>query len=79
MPGTANLAAGFPAWLGVSFVVWIAVGVAGFFLFFVSKNVAFKRRYFPWYVILAEFCFYLCFSRRHPPWDSSPSRLRLSP
>jgi len=41
----------------IFFVVWIALGVAGFFLFYVSKNVRFKRRFFPWYVILAGVLF----------------------
>ena len=41
----------------IFFVVWIALGVAGFFLFYVSKNVQFKRRYFPWYVILGGVLF----------------------
>ena len=41
----------------IFFVVWIALGVAGFFLFYVSKNVQFKKRYFPWYAILAGVLF----------------------
>ena len=34
------------------FILWILLGVAGFSLFYVSRNVAFKRKYFPWYVAL---------------------------
>jgi hypothetical protein len=41
----------------IFFVVWVALGIAGFFLFYVSKNVQFKKRYFPWYVILAGVLF----------------------
>ena len=41
----------------IFFVAWIALGVAGFFLFYVSKNVQFKKRYFPWYVILGGVLF----------------------
>ena len=41
----------------IFFVVWIALGVAGFFLFYVSRNVQFKKKYFPWYVILAGVLF----------------------
>ena len=37
----------------IFFAGWIALGVAGFFLFYVSKNVQFKRRYFRWYMTLA--------------------------
>ena len=43
----------FPVFL----VVWIALGVAGFFLFYVSKNVRFKKRYYPWYAILGGVLF----------------------
>jgi hypothetical protein len=43
----------------IFFVVWIALGAAGFFLFYVSKNVRFKRRFFPWYVILTSLLFIL--------------------
>jgi len=41
----------------IFFVVWLALGLAGFFLFYVNKNVQFKRRYFPWYVILGGVLF----------------------
>ena len=41
----------------IFFVIWVALGVAGFFLFYVSKNVQFKKRFFPWYVILAGVLF----------------------
>ena len=43
----------------VFFVVWIVLGITGFFLFYVSKNVQFKRKYFPWYVILGGVIFVL--------------------
>ena len=41
----------------IFFVVWVALGVAGFFLFYVSKNARFKKKYFPWYAILAGVVF----------------------
>jgi hypothetical protein len=28
---------------------WVLLGVAGFLLFYVSNDAAFKRRYFPWF------------------------------
>ena len=43
----------------IFFVVWIALGVAGSLLFYVSKNARFKRRIFPWYVILTSTLFIL--------------------
>jgi hypothetical protein len=43
----------FPIFFGV----WILLGIAGFWLFYVSRNVAFKRKYFPWYVGLAGVLF----------------------
>ena len=36
----------------ILFVAWIGLGVAGFFLFFVNKNLQFKKTYFPIYIIL---------------------------
>ena len=33
----------------IFFGAWILLGVAGFWLFYVNRNVEFKRRYFPWY------------------------------
>jgi hypothetical protein len=39
------------------FVFWIALGITGFLLFFVNKDVKFKRRYFRWYVILVGVIF----------------------
>jgi len=44
----------------IFFVVWFALGVAGFFLFYLSKNVRFKRRYFPWYLIFGSVLFIFC-------------------
>lgn len=41
----------------IFFVVWITLGIAGFFLFYVSKNVQFKKKYFPWYAVLAGVLF----------------------
>ena len=32
-------------------VAWIALGIAGFCLFYLGSDVVFKRRYFRWYVI----------------------------
>ena len=43
----------FPIFFGV----WVVLGIAGFLLFYVSKNVAFKRRYFAWFTALAGFLF----------------------
>jgi hypothetical protein len=43
----------FPIFFGV----WILLGVAGFRLFYVGRDVAFKRKYFPWYVGLAAVLF----------------------
>ena len=43
----------FPIFVGV----WILLGLGGFWLFSVSRNVAFKRKYFPWYVGLAGVLF----------------------
>lgn len=42
---------------GIFSAIWVALGVSGFGLFFVSKNVRFKRRYFPWYVTLVGLLF----------------------
>jgi hypothetical protein len=36
---------------------WALLGVAGFFLFYVSNNAAFKRRYFPWFASLTGLLF----------------------
>jgi hypothetical protein len=41
----------------VFFVVWVALGLAGFFLFYRGKDAQFKRKYFTWYVILAGVLF----------------------
>ena len=36
---------------------WIILGIVGVFLFYLSKNVAFKRKWFPRYVILVGILF----------------------
>ena len=38
-------------------IFWITLGIVGFFLFFVSKNVEFKKKYYPWYVVLVGVVF----------------------
>ncbi len=37
--------------MGLFIILWIALGVTGFLLFFVSKNVELKKRYYRWYAI----------------------------
>ena len=37
----------------IFFLVWAALAVAGFLLFQVNRNAAFKRKYFPWFAALA--------------------------
>ena len=39
------------------FGTWIVLGIDGFFLFYLGKDVAFKRKWFPRYVILAGVLF----------------------
>jgi hypothetical protein len=34
------------------FIFWIALGIIGTILFYFSKNVQFKKKYFRWYIIL---------------------------
>src|SRR5438093_13298734 len=46
-----------PPWFLAFFIGWIGLGIAGFFLFYVSKNAAFKRRFFPWYIIIVGLIF----------------------
>jgi len=41
----------------VFLVFWSGLAIAGFFLFFVSKKVSFKKRYFHWYLILGGVLF----------------------
>src|SRR5437867_3875060 len=53
MSETPVAPAGGPAWSSVFFVVWICLGIAGFFLFYFGTDAAFKRRVYPWYVALA--------------------------
>lgn len=36
---------------------WIVLGIGGFFLFYLGRDVAFKRRWFPRYVILGGVLF----------------------
>ena len=38
---------------------WIVLGVAGFFFFYVGRNVAFKRKWFPRFIVLAGVLFVL--------------------
>jgi hypothetical protein len=46
-----------PSGFGLFMVVWVAVGVAGFYLFGVRRDAAFKRRWFRWYIIAAAIAF----------------------
>ena len=46
------------AW-GLFPFLWVTLGIVGFFLFFFSKNVEFKKKYYPWYVISAGVLFAL--------------------
>jgi hypothetical protein len=39
------------------FGTWIVLGVTGFFLFYVGRNVAFKRKWFPRFIILVGVLF----------------------
>jgi hypothetical protein len=41
----------------IFFVVWIALGISGFFLFYVNKDIRFKKRYFPWFSIFTGVLF----------------------
>jgi hypothetical protein len=41
----------------IIFVVWIVLGIAGFALFYLNPNVAFKRRYFRWYAVVVGVLF----------------------
>ena|SRR5215208_4959208 len=41
----------------IFFVVWAVLAVVGLFLFYVNKNAQFKRKYFPWYIILTGVLF----------------------
>jgi hypothetical protein len=43
---------GLPVGLIVFMGVWFALGIAGWLLFYVSRNVAFKRRFFVPYILL---------------------------
>jgi hypothetical protein len=38
---------------------WIVLGVAGFFLFYVGRDVAFKRKWFPRFIVLVGILFVL--------------------
>lgn len=37
----------------IVFGIWVLLGAAGSWLFYVNRNVRFKRKYFPWYASLA--------------------------
>jgi hypothetical protein len=39
---------------------WVILGILGFFLFYVNNNAEFKKKYFPWYVIMAGVIFGIC-------------------
>ncbi len=39
------------------FAVWIALGALGFYFFFLNKDAAFKRKYFPWFAVSASALF----------------------
>jgi hypothetical protein len=52
---TANLMGGI---VTVCFVgTWIVLGIAGFFLFYFGKDAAFKRKWFPRYIVLVGVLF----------------------
>ena len=36
---------------------WVAFCVSGFALFYSSRNLAFKRRFFPWYILVVSVLF----------------------
>ena len=33
------------------FAVWLVLGALGFYFFYLNKNAAFKRKYFPWFMV----------------------------
>ena len=41
---------GSEAVISIFMATWIALGIAGFFLFHVNKNARFKKKCFPWFV-----------------------------
>lgn len=41
----------------IFFAVWMALGITSFLLFYLGRNVSFKRRYYPWSVGLAGVLF----------------------
>ncbi len=43
----------FPIFFGV----WILLAIVGFLLFYLNRNVAFKRRYLPWFLGLTGVLF----------------------
>ena len=45
----------------ILFGVWILLSVSGFVLFYLKRDAAFKRKYYPWYICLAGVLF-LCFA-----------------
>jgi hypothetical protein len=44
---------GFPIFMAT----WVVLGIVGFFAFIVSKDVQFKRKYHPWFVVLSGILF----------------------
>jgi hypothetical protein len=36
------------------FGTWVVLGISGFFLFYLGRDVAFKRKWFPRYIVLAN-------------------------
>jgi len=37
--------------------IWVIIGIAGFLLFHRGNNVTFKRRWFPWYIVVIGMLF----------------------
>lgn len=39
------------------FAAWVSAAIAGYFLFVRGSDAAFKRKWFPWYIVLVGACF----------------------
>jgi hypothetical protein len=49
--------------------VWIALALAGILLFYVNRNAAFKRTYFPWHAGLVGTLFLVFLVALGWPWE----------
>ena len=38
--------------LKIVVILWVSLGISGFLLFYVNKDVKFKKKYYSWYFIL---------------------------